>query len=150
MKLLSFLHASRTSSGTVGKGVAQALRRCLAFTMALLLLPISQVELLAQQSPYPGQYQQPVYGQQPYYPQPQAYPQQRIRSSNSPTINNSRLIPSSSPITNSSRRIRSSSPILKKQTAALPTAGLWTASAAGAAAECSAIGATGSADRALP
>ena len=77
MKLLSFLHASRTSSGTVGQGVAQALRRCVAFTMALLLLPISQVELLAQQYPYPGQYQQPVYGQQPYYPPQQAYPQQQ-------------------------------------------------------------------------
>ena len=77
MKLLSLLHASRSTSGSVGKGVAQALRRCLAFTMALLLLPISQVELLAQQSPYPGQYQQPVYGQQPYYPQQQAYPQQQ-------------------------------------------------------------------------
>jgi Protein of unknown function (DUF3300) len=77
MKLLNFLHTSRTSSGTGGKGVAQALRRCLAFTMALLLLPVSQVELFAQQYPYPGQYQQPVYGQQPYYPQQQAYPQQQ-------------------------------------------------------------------------
>jgi hypothetical protein len=80
MKLLNFLHASRTSSGTSGTGVAQALRRCLALAMALLLLPVSQVELFAQQYPYPGQYgpnQQPVYGQQPYYPQQQAYPQQQ-------------------------------------------------------------------------
>src|SRR6202522_4888598 len=80
MKLLNFLHASRTSSGTSGTGVAQALRRCLALAMALLLLPVSQVELFAQQNPYPGQYgpsQQPVYGQQPYYPQQQAYPQQQ-------------------------------------------------------------------------
>jgi Protein of unknown function (DUF3300) len=48
--------------------------------MALLLLPVSQVELFAQQYPYTGQYgpsQQPVYGQQPYYPQQQAYPQQQ-------------------------------------------------------------------------
>jgi hypothetical protein len=48
--------------------------------MAVLLLPVSQVELFAQQYPYPDQYgpsQQPVYGQQPYYPQQQAYPQQQ-------------------------------------------------------------------------
>jgi Protein of unknown function (DUF3300) len=80
MKLLNFLHASRTSSGTGGRGVAQALRRCLALAMALLLLPVSQVELFAQQYPDPGQYgpsQQPVYGQQASYPQQQAYPQQQ-------------------------------------------------------------------------
>jgi hypothetical protein len=76
MKLLRFLHASRTSSSTAGRGVAQALKRCLALTMALLLLPVSQVELFAQQYPDPGQYQQPAYGQQPY-PQQQAYPQQQ-------------------------------------------------------------------------
>jgi hypothetical protein len=84
MKLQNVLHASRTSSGTGGIGVARALRRCLAFTMALLLLPVSQVQLFAQQCPCPGQYgpyQPPVYGQQPYY---------------SPS---SRLIPSSSPST---------------------------------------------------
>jgi hypothetical protein len=80
MKLPNFLHASRTSSGTGSTGVAQVLRRGMALTMALLLLPVSQVELFAQQYPYPGQYgtsQQPVYGQQPYPPQQQAYPQQQ-------------------------------------------------------------------------
>jgi hypothetical protein len=77
MKLLSFLHASRTSSGKVGRGVAPTLKRCLALTMAVLLLPFSQVELFAQQYSAPGQYPQPVYGQQPYYAQQQAYPQQQ-------------------------------------------------------------------------
>src|ERR1700679_845368 len=80
MRFQDFQHASRKSSGTNGNGVAQGLKRSLALTMAVLLLPVSQVELFAQQNPYPGQYgpsQQPVYGQQPYYPQQQAYPQQQ-------------------------------------------------------------------------
>ena len=69
---------------------AQALKRCVASTLTLLLLPLGQGELFAQQGyPYPSQYgpyQQPAYGQQPYYPQQQqpyyqqqqpAYPQQQ-------------------------------------------------------------------------
>jgi hypothetical protein len=56
--------------------IAQALRRMVAFSLVLLLLP---VELLAQQAyPYSAQYPQypqPAYGQQPY-PQPQSYGQQ--------------------------------------------------------------------------
>jgi hypothetical protein len=69
------------------RSVAQALRRMVALSLVLLLLP---VELLAQQAyPYNAQYPQypqPAYGQQGYpqpqpygqqpYPQPQAYGQQ--------------------------------------------------------------------------
>ena len=74
----SGLRASATRGAT---SVAQALRRMIALSLVLLLLP---VELLAQQG-YP-QYPQPAYGQQGYpqpqpygqqpYPQPQSYPQQ--------------------------------------------------------------------------
>jgi hypothetical protein len=49
----------------------QAVKRVVAFGLALLLLPLSQVELLAQQY-YP--YQQPAYGQ-PGYPPQQTYGQ---------------------------------------------------------------------------
>ncbi len=72
---------SRINLHGFAKSVAQALRRIVALSLVLLLLP---VELLAQQS-YP-QYPQPAYGQQGYpqpqpygqqpYPQPQSYPQQ--------------------------------------------------------------------------
>src|SRR6204780_4679689 len=76
MKLRINLHGLRS--------VAQALRRMVALSLVLLLLP---VELLAQQAyPYNAQYPQPAYGQQSYpppqpygrqgYPQPQQYPQQ--------------------------------------------------------------------------
>jgi hypothetical protein len=76
MKLRTFLHASRTSSGTGGKGVAQTLRRFVALTMALLLLPLGQVELFGQQPAYgPNAPYQPGYGQ-PDYQQPQPYEQQ--------------------------------------------------------------------------
>jgi len=58
------------------RSVAQALRRMVALSLVLLLLP---VELLAQQAyPYSAQYPQypqPAYGQQGY-PQPQPYGQQ--------------------------------------------------------------------------
>jgi len=67
------LHRLRAS---VSKGAAQALRRMVALSLVLLLLP---VELLAQQAyPYNAQYPQypqPAYGQQGY-PQPQPYGQQ--------------------------------------------------------------------------
>jgi len=69
------------------------LRRLVALTMAVLLLPLGQVELFAQQAyPYPAQYpppyqqsgygqpaypQQQPYAQQPAYPQQQPYPQQQ-------------------------------------------------------------------------
>src|ERR1700691_3903892 len=65
MKLRINLHGLRS--------VAQALRRMVALSLVLLLLP---VELLAQQAyPYNAQYPQPAYGQQGY-PQPQPYGQQ--------------------------------------------------------------------------
>jgi hypothetical protein len=78
------LHGLRTSAIRGAKSVAQALRRVVALSLVLLLLP---VELLAQQAyPYNAQYPQPAYGQQGYpppqpygqqgYPQPQQYPQQ--------------------------------------------------------------------------
>src|SRR5271155_5654097 len=63
------LHGFRVSLSSV----AQALRRMVALSLVLLLLP---VELLAQQAyPYSAQYPQPAYGQQGY-PQPQPYGQQ--------------------------------------------------------------------------
>jgi hypothetical protein len=68
------LHGLAASKGA--KSIAQALRRMVALSLVLLLLP---VELLAQQGyPYNGeypQYPQPAYGQQGY-PQPQPYGQQ--------------------------------------------------------------------------
>ena len=87
------LHGLRVFASQSAKSVAQALRRMIALSLVLLLLP---VELLAQQGyPYNGQYppqpaygqqgysQPQPYGQQPYYPQQQqpygqqaAYPQQ--------------------------------------------------------------------------
>jgi len=81
------LHGLRASVSKGAKSVAQALRRMIALSLVLLLLP---VELLAQQAyPYSAQYPQypqPAYGQQGYpqpqpygqqpYPQPQAYGQQ--------------------------------------------------------------------------
>jgi hypothetical protein len=83
------LQGLRASASKVAKGVAQALRRMIALSLVLLLLP---VELLAQQGyPYNAQYPQypqPAYGQQaypqpppygqqqPYYPQQQPYGQQ--------------------------------------------------------------------------
>jgi hypothetical protein len=67
------LHGLRPSVSKGAKSVAQALRRMIALSLVLLLLP---VELLAQQAyPYNGQYPpQPAYGQQGY-PQPQPYGQ---------------------------------------------------------------------------
>ena len=61
------------------KRVAEYFKRAVALTMVLLMLPLGQVELFAQQ-PYPAQYPQSGYGQQaypqPYYGQ-QPYPQQQ-------------------------------------------------------------------------
>lgn len=95
----TYLHTSRTASfsrrrldsphdyspdtGATG-GVVQALRRLVALAMALLLLPLGQGELFAQQAPPPGQEwsqngpyngqyapdQQTGDGQQPYAQQP--------------------------------------------------------------------------------
>jgi hypothetical protein len=84
MKSRINLHGLRSSATRGAKSVAQALRRMVALSLVLLLLP---VELLAQQAyPYNQQYPQPAYGQQGYpppqpygqanYPQPQAYGQQ--------------------------------------------------------------------------
>ncbi len=66
------------------KRVAEYFKRAVALTMVLLMLPLGQEELFAQQpypAPYPP-YQQSAYGQQPYpqqqpYYQQQAYPQQQ-------------------------------------------------------------------------
>ncbi len=84
-----YLHGLRTVARKTGKEVPQALRRVVALSLVLLLLP---VELFAQQAyPYNGQYPQypqpaygqqgypppQPYGQQPNYPQQQAYPQQQ-------------------------------------------------------------------------
>jgi hypothetical protein len=68
------LHRKSRVRASVSKGakcVAQALRRMVALSLVLLLLP---VELLAQQG-YP-QYPQPAYGQQGYPPPQQPYGQQ--------------------------------------------------------------------------
>jgi hypothetical protein len=96
MKSRINLHGLRASATRGAKSVAQVLRRMVALSLVLLLLP---VELLAQQAyPYNAQYTQPAYGQQgypppqpygqpayaqqqpygqqPYYPQQQAYGQQ--------------------------------------------------------------------------
>jgi hypothetical protein len=64
------LHGLRVFATRGATSVAQALRRMIALSLVLLLLP---AELLAQQG-YP-QYPQPAYGQQGY-PQPQPYGQQ--------------------------------------------------------------------------
>jgi hypothetical protein len=70
------LHGLRASASRGVKSVAQALRRMIALSLVLLLLP---VELFAQQGyPYNGQYPQypqAGYGQQGY-PQPPPYGQQ--------------------------------------------------------------------------
>src|SRR5271154_4017104 len=67
------LHGYRVPVTKGAKSVAQTLRRMVALSLVLLLLP---VELLAQQAyPYNDQYPQPAYGQQGY-PQPQPYGQQ--------------------------------------------------------------------------
>ena len=107
MKSRINLHGLRASAIRGAKSVAQALRRMVALSLVLLLLP---VELLAQQAyPYNAQYPQypqPAYGQQGYpppqpYGQP-AYPQQQPYGNSSPTTHNNshtdnkRLIPSSS------------------------------------------------------
>jgi hypothetical protein len=81
-----YLHGLRSFAAKGAKSVAQAMRRMIALSLVLLLLP---VELLAQQGyPYNPQYApypQPAYGQQGYpppqpygqaYPQPQSYGQQ--------------------------------------------------------------------------
>jgi hypothetical protein len=85
------LHKAHKFLGTVADASGQTFRRGVALTLAVLLLPFGQLDLLAQQSdPYNGQYppvQQPgygqqgypqpqPYGQQPYYAQPQSYGQQ--------------------------------------------------------------------------
>jgi hypothetical protein len=73
MKSRINLHGLRSSIRRGAKSVAQALRRMVALSLVLLLLP---VELLAQQAyPYGAQYPQPAYGQQGY-PPPQPYGQQ--------------------------------------------------------------------------
>ncbi len=77
--LLDFPQHSSPGAGTTG-AVVQSLRRLIALALALLLLPMGQGELFAQQAPY-GQYapdQQSGYAQpQPYYgQQPYAYGQQ--------------------------------------------------------------------------
>ena len=73
-----YLHGLRTFAGKRAKEVTQALRRMIALSLVLLLLP---VELFAQQGyPYNGQnpqYPQPAYGQQGY-PPPQPYGQQAL------------------------------------------------------------------------
>jgi Protein of unknown function (DUF3300) len=70
------LHRLCTSTGKGAESVVQALRRMVALSLILLLLPL---ELLAQQGyPYNAQYPQypqPAYGSQGY-PQPQPYAQQ--------------------------------------------------------------------------
>src|SRR5271170_1480739 len=61
------------------KRVAEYFKRAVALTMVLLMLPLGQEELFAQQ-PYPAQYppyQQSAYGQQQPYPQQQPYYQQQ-------------------------------------------------------------------------
>src|SRR5580700_4576993 len=72
------LHESRSSSGTHNLKGTQTLRRFMALGLAVVLLPLGQTELFAQQyGPYKGQYPaypQPDYGQ-PAYPQPQPYGQ---------------------------------------------------------------------------
>ena len=110
MRPQMYLHASRTARSSrlpldsaddfppatrTTIGVARALRRLVALAMALLLLPLGQAELFAQQAPPPGQgssqndpyngqyapdqqsgdSQQP-YTQQPYPDSGQVYPQQ--------------------------------------------------------------------------
>src|SRR5271156_1090086 len=83
------LHEARQVLRTITQGSGQIFRRGVALTLAVLLLPFGQLDLLAQQGdPYNGQYpQQPGYGQQgypqpqpygqpPYYAQPQSYGQQ--------------------------------------------------------------------------
>src|ERR1039457_6943683 len=106
MRSRMFLYASRTarvfslpldsphdSSPDTGatRGEAQALRRLVALAMALLLLPLGQEELFAQQAPPPGQEwsqndpynrqyaldQQSGDGQQPYAQQPYPLAQSR-------------------------------------------------------------------------
>src|ERR1700735_1852240 len=87
-----YLHGLRTVARKTAKEVPQALRRGVALSLVLLLLP---VELFAQQGySYNGQYPQypqPAYGQQGYpppqpngqqpnYPQQQAYPPQQAYS----------------------------------------------------------------------
>jgi len=120
MRPKTYLHASRTARlpldphrdpspdiGATGR-VAQALRCLVALAMALLLLPLGQEELFAQQSPPPGQGcsqgcpqndpyngqcapdQQSSDGQQPYAQQPypasgQTYPQQGYGQAQPPT-----------------------------------------------------------------
>jgi hypothetical protein len=73
--LLDFFHDLSPVAGA-SRGGVQAFRRLVALAMALLLLPMGQVDLFAQQAPYNGQYApypqsgygqpQPYYGQQPY------------------------------------------------------------------------------------
>jgi hypothetical protein len=96
------LDSSQASSPDTGAtaSVAQVFRSTVALAMALLLLPLGQGELFAQQAqppgngssqnePYNGQYppdQQSGYGQQPDTQQPyssseQMYPQQKGRAS---------------------------------------------------------------------
>jgi hypothetical protein len=75
--LLDSAHDSSRGRSAV-RSVAQSLRRLVALAMAVLLLPMGQGELFAQQAPYSGQYA-------PYYPsgnvQPQDYAQQRYTQS---------------------------------------------------------------------
>ncbi len=86
------LPGASTQGNSAGSGRQQVFRRLVALGMAALLLPLTQVEVLAQQAwppsggyqqnpyppgqPYSGQYQQPQY-QQPQYalsPNPQNQP----------------------------------------------------------------------------
>jgi hypothetical protein len=64
------------------KRVAEYFKRAVALTMVLLMLPLGQEELFAQQAYPQSAYGQPVYPQQSYpqqqpYSQQQAYPQQQ-------------------------------------------------------------------------
>lgn len=72
------LNEARQALSTITQGSGQIFRRGVALTLAVLLLPFGQLDLLAQQGdPYNGQYpQQPGYGQQGYPPPPQPYEQQ--------------------------------------------------------------------------
>ncbi len=111
MKSRINLHGLRASLSRGAKSVAQALRRIVALSLVLLLLP---VELLAQQAyPYNAQYPQPAYGQQGYpppqpygqpgYSQPQQYHSSPTIRNSSPTIRNSNHTDNRRPIPSSSR-----------------------------------------------
>ena len=104
------LHESRSSSGTHDLKGTQTLRRFMALGLAVMLLPLGQTELFAQQyGPYDGQYPaypQPGYGQ-PAYPQPQAYGQPAYPQSQYPTLTHSSIRNKRTHNSIHSKRIRS-------------------------------------------